>query len=491
MRRPLALVLTLVAIAIAAAGCGKSSSAKSPLDDALGYMPKSSRGVVAIKTDPSDAQFKNLSRLIDKFPFAGQIKSRFKEGISIKGRRIDYDKDIKPILGNDLVVAIPPGGAHGRHGNAFVLAWKTKKEGAKRLLSDSASRTGSSSGADVYRDGDGGFEAIEGDVLVAAQTRPLLDAALKARDANDRLTEDDFEANLGGLSKDALVRAEGDFQKIFAGDPRSAQARKVPWVNGLKSFGATLASKPDGIVVDFDVRTSGVTAAQLPLAAGADSPPVVKRPAEIGVALRDPAQVARFAEQVAGATDPKSLLSKDRVSKKLGVDVDRDVIAQLGGNSAASFALDGGYALRADVKNPGTFKRTLATIMRNLPKAQRSQGKPASSVRPGAGGLFTVTKPGHKPATIGVVGKELVIASDARRAKEFAAAPANPASSAKGALALQADIASIVSAQIKKRGGSAAALLFGGAIAGHFKDLSGSVESEPSGLRGHFQLVVR
>ena len=61
MRRvllPLALVLT--ALALLASGCGDSGSSGSALDESLGYLPKNSMAVIAIKTDPDDAQFKNI-----------------------------------------------------------------------------------------------------------------------------------------------------------------------------------------------------------------------------------------------------------------------------------------------------------------------------------------------------------------------------------------------------------------------------------------------
>ena len=81
-RRALSLLLALVAIAAAAAGCGGQSSSKSPLDNALGYMPQDSLVIVALKTNPSDQQFKNANALIDKFPFGGVIKDRIKQALT-------------------------------------------------------------------------------------------------------------------------------------------------------------------------------------------------------------------------------------------------------------------------------------------------------------------------------------------------------------------------------------------------------------------------
>jgi hypothetical protein len=488
MRRALALLLTLAAVALAAAGCGKSSSSGNGFDEALGYLPKSTAVVVAIKTDPDDPQYKDLNKLVDKFPFAGTIKSRIKSGVDSTG--VSYEDDVKPLLGNDVVVGIPSAGLQSSTGSTpFILAWKANGD-VEKVISKNDRKVGESEGATLYQSGDT-FYGLKDDTVVASKDRPLLDTALKTGGSGDGLSEDDFNAALGDLNKDALLRAEGNIQTLLAKDPRAADALKVPWVKGLRTFGATAASGSDGLTVDFAVKTEGVPAGGQPLASGPAAAPVVKRSGEVGVGLRSPAQIVKFVEDVAGVTDPKSLLNKDKVGKQLGVDIDKDVVDQLGGNSAGSFALDGSTALRADLKDSATFKKTLATIMKNLPKAQRAQGKPASSVKPGPDGLYTVTKPGEKPQVVGVIGDELVIASDADRAKEFAAQSASPEAGTKGALVFTADPKAIVSEALKRSGNSGAAALIAPALVSHLEALNGSVESSADGLRGTTKLTIR
>src|SRR5206468_11494873 len=85
---------------------------------------------------------------------------------------------------------------------------------------------------------------------------------------------------LGGANKDALVRVEGNFQTILATSPKSAKALKVPWVKSLGNFGVTASTASDGLSIDFSAQTSGVTADQLPLAAGTTPAAVVKRSEE-------------------------------------------------------------------------------------------------------------------------------------------------------------------------------------------------------------------
>ncbi|MFL5782819.1 MAG: DUF3352 domain-containing protein [Thermoleophilaceae bacterium] len=493
MRRALLpLLLTLTALALVATGCGGKSSSSSSLDDSLGYIPKNSLAVVAIKTNPDDAQFKNVNKLIDKFPFASQIKERFKQGIQTGGAKINYDSDIKPLLGNDLVVGVPPSSIGQGSNTQFVLAWKTAGGDIGKLVESGNSRkVGEVEGATVYQDADGSAFAVKGDTLVAAKTLQLLDAALKGHGASDRMSEDDFNNALGDLDQDALVRVTGNFQTIFASSPNTAQALKVPWVKGLRTFGATLATAEDGISENFEVKTEGVSAEQQPLATGPAAPPVVQRPGEIGIGLRGPSQIVKFVEDVATVTDPKSLLNKDKVGKQLGVDIDTDVVGQLGENSTASVSLDGKAAARADLKDPAAFKKTLATIMKNLNKARGAEGKPPAKIE-NSNGLYTVQTPeDNHPTVIGVVGNVLAIADDAERAQEIAGQSASPVPGAKGALVVTADPKSLVSEILKKQGNSGAALIIGPALSAHLESLNGSVESEADGLRGAFKLTIK
>jgi hypothetical protein len=168
------------------------------------------------------------------------------------------------------------------------------------------------------------------------------------------------------------------------------------------------------------------------------------------------------------------------------------VVGALGDNSSVSITLDGKAAARSDLKDPATFKKTLAKVMKNVPKAQRAEGKPVSTIKPGPNGLYKVTKPGKPtPTYIGVVGDALVIAEDPDVAQELAGQSASPVPGTKGALVVTADPKSIVSELLKKQGNAGAALIIGPALSSHLESLNGSVESEADGLRGNFKLTIK
>src|SRR5437667_1658364 len=101
------LATSLAALAVAVAGCGGGSSAsggKDPLDNALGYLPKTAPLVVAVDTNLNGSQWKSLGSIANKFSFGGQLTEQLKQSISRQG--LDFDKQIRPLLGNQAVVGV-------------------------------------------------------------------------------------------------------------------------------------------------------------------------------------------------------------------------------------------------------------------------------------------------------------------------------------------------------------------------------------------------
>src|SRR3954470_22277809 len=102
--RPLLLLVALALVGATATGCGSSGSSGSKLDTALSYIPKNAPVVVALDTDPDGDQWQQVDELIGKFPGGGQAKQQFKTAFNARSR-LDWDKDVKPLLGNDFVIA--------------------------------------------------------------------------------------------------------------------------------------------------------------------------------------------------------------------------------------------------------------------------------------------------------------------------------------------------------------------------------------------------
>jgi hypothetical protein len=307
------------------------------------------------------------------------------------------------------------------------------------------------------------------------------------------MTEQDFTDALGGLKSDSLVRIAGNFQSLLTG-PQAAAARKVKWLSALRAFGVTLRAESDGIAWAFEAKTDsgGLTPQDLPLAAGAPSPPVVKRAGEVGFGMRDPAQMVNFGQQVARITSParygKYLRDKAKLSRQLGVNVDRDLIGQLTGNAAISVGLRGAFALRADVRDPAAASRTLKKVAPRLVKIANSRGKRAALSAPRNGkGFYALAEPNGKKVAFGVVGKSFVVATDAARAAQFAGESPSTVAGAKGSIVISSDARALANAIAAQRGQGVAAQIVTGALG----DLVGSVESETSGISGSLKLQIK
>jgi hypothetical protein len=485
MRR--ATIAALAALALIATGCGSKSSSSS-LGTALDYVPKNPPLVIAIDTNPDGSQWQQVDQLLGKFPFGGQVKQQLKNAFNTRAN-VDYDKDIKPLLGNDAVLAITGPSQPGTQ-TPYVFAWKLKDESAARkLLQATTEKSTTIDGLDVYGRPPTNFAVIKDGTLVIADTLPALQATLK-RPGGEHMTESDFDNALGSLNKDSLLRVTGNFQELLTGKQAIA-AKKVKWLSALQTFGLTLRAESDGIAYDFNAKTdpSGLTPQDLPLASGSQSPPVVERARELGFGVRDPAQIVRFAQQAAQITNPKGygkyLSDKAKLSKQLGVDVDRDLIGQLTGNATLSVSIDNQVAARADLRDPAAAAATLKKVAPRLPGIAQSRGK--SLTLSTAGNLYTLTQPNGKKVVFGVIGKTFVIASDAARAAQFAGQSASSVPGANGSLVFATDARALANAIAAKRGQGVAAQIVTSALGA----LSGSVHTETSGVTGHLKLQIR
>ncbi len=482
-------ILPLLLVALIASGCGSSSSSSNDLGTALSYMPKDSPIVIALDTNADGGQWQQVDKLIGKFPGGGQIKQQLKSTLSAR-LHLDFDKDIKPLLGNDLVISTTGQSSPGIQ-TPYVAAWKVKDEGAaQKLIQQGSSKAGTVQGSDYYGTGTSNFTVVKDGVLVIADTKEALSAALGRAKGGDHLTEQDFNDALGDLDKNALLRVTGNFQALLAKSPAGPAARKVKWVAALRNFGVTVGAEPDGIKWGFNANTpGGLTERDLPLASGPQSAAVVRRSGEVGFGVRNPAQIYAFGRAVSQITDPAGYARfnrrKAKASKQLGVSVDRDLIGQLTGDASFSVSLAGDFAMRADLRDPAAAVATLKKAAPGLLKLAKGN---VSLVKPKNGkGFYALGRADGKKIAFGVVGKSFVVASDAARAAQFAGQSPSRLPGAKGALVLASDARSLANAAAAQRGQGVAAQFLTGSLG----DLIGSVEAERSGITGTLKLFVR
>ena len=251
MRRFVSVMLLLGLLALA--GCGGGGDSGSALDSALSVLPKDTPFAVAIDTDIDGDQWKALDKLVGKFPFSGQIKNSLRQQLEQSGGGVSFDDDIKPVLGNPLVV-----GASGASGSSDVVAAVQAKDKGKLddLISKTkAQKTGEASGATLYKDGNTVF-AVKDDLLVFANNEAQLKSAL-ARIDGDHLDQKTFNDSLSGLPDSALARVYVDVEALLKSNPSAADARRVKWIAALRQVGATVTAKDNALDIDFRARTEG------------------------------------------------------------------------------------------------------------------------------------------------------------------------------------------------------------------------------------------
>jgi len=504
-------LLTPILVALVVAGCGGGGGggdASSPLDNALGYLPSDAPFAVAVDTDTKGEQYRAAGDIVQRFPFGDRIQDKVKS--SIEDRAGDFER-IQKALGNEFVVgstdarsfvSLPDG-----EDTRFVGAIEAPDADAlNELLRDEKLQDdGESNGAKLYRDDSGDSFAIDGDVLVVAGSKRELEAALATRDGDDRLTEEDFDAGTEGVSRDALLRVYLDVGALLRGSRDAKDALKAKWVRAVRTAGIALAFESDQVAIDFSVKTDpeGLTEADLPIASGPDAPRVLDRDREIGIALRDPAQLLRFAQATARTIDPEGFGSfaagKAQIERSLKVDVERDLLGQLEGDLSVSIALDGKFGARADLKDPAKFEQLLAKISPILPSiAEGASGEKVGFAEPKAGEDFyaIATASGDK-IVFGVVGGVFVLANDAGIAGSLAADRARAVPGAKGALVLNGDAEQLAKPLLRELVGeiSGTGLDLGDEIVGRLgarplDQLNGSVEASTEGLSGSFELTL-
>jgi hypothetical protein len=477
----------LIALLAFVAGCGggdDNSGSKGDLGDELGYLPKTAPLVATFDTDVEGDQYKNLDQLLSKFPFGGQLKNQIKQSIDQQGA--DYEKDVKPLLGGQLVVGATDTASlvNDSAQDKFVVVFTADGGKLENTLrkDQTFKKTDDIDGNTAYQSSsDGSVIAIKGDTLVGAQDRQQVEAALQRHDGSDKLTEGDFTGAFQDLPQEPLMRVYGDAQALIRANPKSADAQKVKWVAGLRKFGVTVNVEGDGFAIDGRVATEGVAPQDLPIAAG-DQSPQMARFGDYSLAQRDLAQSWNFIVGVGSVTDAEGFgdyeKKKAKANKDLGIDVDRDFIDQFSGDTTLAGGFDGSWSLRSQVKDPAALEKT-------IDRMAASGGTGKLKLRK-AGDLVLAENEDNR-AFIGVVNDVFVAGPTPDAANQIASVDPKPLPGAKGSMAFVADGEAIAKTILQRSGqGGGAAGLFTGPIG----DITAFVTAGPDGMRARAKLKI-
>jgi hypothetical protein len=479
------LMLVAVALAVAVAGCGSSSSkSSSPLSTELSYLPSGSPLVLTVETDPGGAAIKGANQLAAKFPLASLGEATLKSKLQQSG--VNYDGDIKPLLGNPIAFAATSATLSGPTQNDFVFVWMTKDEGKLKSLIKKlpgVKSTASHDGATLYTSGSTTV-AVDGATILLASTRAQVEAALDRHAHSGGITSSAYPQALSGLPADGLLKVFGNLSAVLS-RPSAAKARQIPWVAALRSYATSVSAGSTGLTFSYRLNTSGgsLTTAQLPFAPGT-TPPSFAGSAPITFALHDPSQVTSFFESAAQLTNPGSfarfLTRQAAIRKTTGADLNSMLKLFTGDLIIASDTKT--TVGRAQVSDGAAAKSTLAKLM----SAPRGVFGPGTKVAR-AGDFRAVTDANGSTVHLGIVGDQLVVGkASPAQLRAFAATPATPATGAQGTVAFRIALVELLRLTMRQSLPPSIA-----PILASLGDITGWLQSSTSAVTGSATLAVK
>jgi Protein of unknown function (DUF3352) len=481
------MVIGGLVLACVLAACGSSTGSGAPSDPLateLSYIPAGSPVVATVVTDPNSPPVKNVTALLTKFQVTSLITSSLKQQLQKQG--LTYDADIKPLLGNPVVLGtIETAGAGSKLKGVGV--WVTKDAGKLNALvarsSNGDKKIGSHDGATLYRSKDGQTVlAVDGPTLVAADTQALVTAALDRHSNSSGMSVSQYNQEISGLPSHPLVQVFGNVAALLA-TPQAATARRIPWVAAIKGYAVAISPTSNGMSLDWKVDTTGrqLTAAQLPLAAGSAAPALAAGgPGSFGI--RDPAQIAAFALSALRSANPNTaaqfLAALGAVRNGFGIDV-TGALGQLTGDLIT--AGQGSVSLiRAGVSNPTVVSQTLANLQKHIHALS-----PTTNMKPIGGGFYLITTSSVTIA-VGVVGNQLVAGNaPLSRLRAFASEPTKP-SGGHGAIAFSESLP-----QVAKLTGGLVHSPEAQLILSQLKSFSGWMANTPAALTGNALITIK
>ena len=289
--RLLALLVCLLAIA-GFVGCGSDDSRWTPRRLASATCRRTRRSPWSWTPTWAATSIQALNALFQKFPLGDAVREIV---LSRSPRRPPEWTSRRTWCRCSATPSwwarrTPRPSSSGSDGNGFVAAIEVS-DGDKLgdlLKSTGAAEKGEQSGAKIY-EADGTEFAVDGDTVVFAGSRKLLNEALARHDGDDTLDEDTFNSNLEDVGDDGIAQGYINVQSLLSGSEGARNARKVKWIGAIEGVGLNATIEGDAINLDFKIRTdpSGLTDADLPIAPGPEAP------ADRGPAGRDRHRRAR------------------------------------------------------------------------------------------------------------------------------------------------------------------------------------------------------
>ena len=346
--RWLGVALCLFCLALVS-GCGADDEVPSAeLPDTLGYVPRDATAVAIVPTDLEGEQLSRLYRLLE--PVLREYGLDASRSEVVASFLFDKSVDMEALTGGTLVVSL---------GNA--------DEDTPLLVLET--RDGERAAA-VLREQEAGRVAVDGDTVLIAEAfdenAGMLDEAIARHEAGEGFDPAAFARALGDeADDDALVKlyASPDLIRSFASDA------DLPWLNALRSVGASLRLDEDAIVADLHARTDTVSEEDLPLEAGDEAPEVPDVDGALNGANRNQSRTTVFLAQLARKAYPDSTFVREveALEADLGISFEEEVLKQFNGPSASIAYENGEFGAVSEIADPDRMRELLPQLAPRLP----------------------------------------------------------------------------------------------------------------------------
>jgi len=250
MRKRLMAAVVAGSLLIFLPACGKKTDEATR---AAGITPSNAVAFVSVNLDPSIEQKRNLMSIARKFPAASdKVKGEFDESRDglladlVKEGGLDYKRDVKPWLGNEVAFALLPQ-AEGDAPLGAVFVQTTDEAKAKEALAKSA------------RSGDfkGEYRVVDGFVVISDQDKKADNARVldivegQSKKGDGGLARGDrFTGVVDELAGDRLLLAWTDVQ---------AALRLADGMGAIPGFDLTKAFKKAGpVAVDLHAEKAAL-----------------------------------------------------------------------------------------------------------------------------------------------------------------------------------------------------------------------------------------
>ena len=342
-----AVLVALAALALTACG-GDSGGSGS---DTASIVPRSAFVYGEAVVDPEGSQEEAVHSIIGKFPGEGPPEQRIEKLVADALREsdegeVDYEKDVKPWLGDKVSFFASAPDAGTKAGDLPAAAIVATDDGDKAL--DALRKAG---GDDLkertYKDvdylldapDDGELQAggiVEGFLVIGNE--PAFKAVVDAASGESLSDSDRYKTATENVEEERIALFYSDIQGLISAIGQQQQSAAIPLAAlsgplqqlfGDKPIVATAKAENDGVVIDSRLSAQGGLLLSL---FGKGTELVGELPADAWVAIGQP-EVGRYLSQLvdsfAGLAGGREALAA-QVRQATGLDLDKDILGWIG-----------------------------------------------------------------------------------------------------------------------------------------------------------------